>query len=72
MKATFTKGYAAKKLAENRAPVIGKIDTKSTGITFELAIPHEHAFAFYRFMLALAQDKHPEEAFKNAFDKSTS
>lgn len=71
-KASFTSGFAKRKLAEGRCPVVGKIETEDTTISFETSVPKDLAWSLYRFVANIADgNTSPQEAFKNAFEEPT-
>lgn len=67
-KASFSKGFAAEKLSEGRAPMVARLNTTDTIIDFETSFPADRAWPLYRFIHLLAdKSQSPEKAFKEAF-----
>lgn len=67
-KASFTKGFAAQKLSEGRAPMVARLNTGDTVIDFEMSFPIGRAWQVYRFLNQIAHESvTPDEAFKEAF-----
>ena len=70
MKASFSKGYAADKLAQGRAPLVGRLNTGDTIVDFEMSFPKERAWQLYNFLIELSdQATTPQKAIDEAFNE---
>lgn len=71
MKASFSQGFAKEKLAENRAPMVAKLETNSTVVNMEISFSMDRAWKVHRFLLQVAdEDIAPQQAFDKAFSES--
>lgn len=67
-KASFTKGFAAQKLAEGRAPMVARLNTGDTIIELETSFPIGRAWDLYRFLNQLSHESvTPQQAFDETF-----